>query len=58
VFLRGASTIEIWQEYVELLKLDSTIFDDLVGASVNPRIEEAVAIGAAAHGENLSMLDW
>lgn len=39
--------LKIRQEYVGLLKLDSTIFDNLVGDFVNPQTEELAAIGAS-----------
>jgi len=37
----------VTEEYVGLLKLDSTIFDNLVGDFVNPQTEELAAIGTS-----------
>jgi len=39
--------LKIRQEYVGLLELDATIFDNLVGDFVNPQTEELAAIGAS-----------
>ena len=40
-------SLKFRQEYVGLLKLDSTIFDNLVGDFVNPQTEELAATGAS-----------